>query len=112
MLFNNLQKASRYLLITLSFFNTLVSLTIVSKITGIPESSTMTTNLIDAYYECKDFNFVTDGENGVSLHTTLRNYIEKERFDNLEYQNLIKRIEIYFKDSSKVYFQETINLER
>ena len=112
LLFNNMPKASRYLLIALSFFKTPVSLEVVSKITGIPEASTMSTNLIDAYDECKDFHFITDDEAGISLRATLRPFIEKERFDNPEYQNLIKRMEIYFKDSNAAHFQETVGLER
>lgn len=111
-LFNNLSKASRYLLITLSFFKTPVSLGVVSKITGIPEASTMTTNLIDAYDECKDFHFITDDETGVSLSATLKTFIEKERIDNPEYQNIIKRIENYFKDYNKDHLQELDGLER
>ena len=111
-LFNNLSKASRYLLITLSSFKTPVSLGVVSKITGIPEASTMTTNLIDAYDECKDYHFITDDETGVSLSATLKTFIEKERINNPEYQNIIKRIEIYFKDYNKDHLQELDGLER
>lgn len=112
LLFNNLPKASRYLLITLSFFKTPVSLQVVSKITGIPEASTMTTNLIDAYDECKDYHFITDDDEGISLRTTLIPVIKRERFENPEYQKIIKRMEILYKDFSKEHFQNSEILER
>lgn len=113
LLFKNLPKASRYLLITLSCFKTPVSLTVLSKITGIPEASTISTNLIDAYDECKDYHFIIeDDEAELSLSSTFRPVIEKEREKFQEYQNIIKRIEMFNKDFNKKLLQAQGDLQR
>ena len=113
LLFKNLPKASRNLLITLSCFKNPVSLTVLSKITGIPKASTKSTNLIDAYDECKDYRFIKeDDEAELSLSADLRSVIEEEREKYPEYQNILKRIEEFYKDSNKKDLCGLDSLER
>ena len=113
LLFKNLTIESRYLLITLSCFKNPVSLDFISKITGIPEASTMATNLIDAYDECMDYHFIIEDDDAeLSLRTDLRSVIKKEREKYPEYQNILKRIEVFYKDINKKDLHGLDSLER
>ena len=73
----------------------------------------MATNLIDAYDECMDYHFIIEDDDAeLSLRTDLRSVIKKEREKYPEYQNILKRIEVFYKDINKKDLHGLDSLER